>query len=131
MEDLLWRIKRQSQDLQIQRQEIRGIWDDDAALEINRRFLNPHEEDSAEILKSLGQQHESLSGSEKHLQIADEKARIAEDEAHRVDDAIGMVEQESNNAHARHSQHLEHLGAAGDLIPVVYQLIEQANNSCP
>lgn len=130
MEDLLRRMTRQSRDLQERRQEIRGIWDDDAAQEINRRYLNPHEDDNNEILESFTQQQTALDEMQEDLRKADEQALLAEEQARGVDEALTMVQQETDNAHARHSQHLEHHATARDIIPTIYSLIEKANTSC-
>ncbi|MBX2998826.1 MAG: hypothetical protein KF893_09980 [Caldilineaceae bacterium] len=130
MEDVIWRITRQSHDLQDLRLEIRGLWDDEAAREINSRHLNPHETESEELHHALGQQHLALQEAENRLNQIGDLARLAYQLAEQVAQILQMIDQESRNAHARYEQYAENHAAARSLLPIVYEEIKKANQSC-
>ena len=41
MEDIVWKMQQRSRTLQDYRKDIRGLWQDEAAKTLNRRYLDP------------------------------------------------------------------------------------------
>jgi methyl-accepting chemotaxis protein len=130
MEEVVWRITRQSRDLQELRMEIHAVWDDGAAREINGRYLNVHAEESEQVHRALEQQHLALQEVKAKLLEVNDLALRANELANQIEQTIQMVQQESKNAHASYEQCVENFAAARSLIPVVYKTIEEANHCC-
>ncbi|MGD1957388.1 MAG: hypothetical protein ACFB2Y_00950 [Fulvivirga sp.] len=65
-EDRFWYFKQYAKQLQEYRDEISIIWDDNAAGEINGRFLDPQRDDCDLFEESLGKQYEYLKEMTNH-----------------------------------------------------------------
>ncbi len=52
------------------RQDNRKRWDDEASRDLNRRYLNPHEEDLQQMLEFLYSQHNALTKADEQLDSA-------------------------------------------------------------
>lgn len=130
MEEILWRMRRHSQDLQELRGSIRGLWDDDAAREINARFLNPHQEDARRISTALQAQNDALEQSKAHVQTAVEHEGKAKEFAVVVKRSLEYAAEETRRAQNHHDQSLQQAALGRDLLPQIHELIQSANSSC-
>ena len=52
MEEIIWFIQQCSRELQNFRSDIRSSWEDEASKELNSRYLNPHEDDNQEMIRT-------------------------------------------------------------------------------
>lgn len=66
-DQILWLIKRLTYELQEYRQMYHGRWSDDASRTINNRFLDPHEEDSSQMLDNLQSHIQDLNEIDQYI----------------------------------------------------------------
>lgn len=130
MEEMLWRMSRHSRDLQKLRGSIRSLWDDDAAREINGRYLNPHEEDAKRLTTTLRAQNDALEQSKAYVLAATEHEGKAKEFAVVVEQSLGFAAQESRQAQIHHDQSLQQAALGKELLPRIYELVQSANTSC-
>jgi len=130
MEDLLWSMTQESRVLQELRKDIRGIWNDDAAREINSRYLDPHETDDQQMLLGLNQQKETLDQSKSNLESTETYAHQVEDYAAMVVDNLNSTEQEVNTAYSYYDMYAHYHSEARSRFPIIHELINQANSAC-
>jgi hypothetical protein len=130
MEESLWTLKQRSRVLQDYRQDIQGVWQDDAASEINSRYFRPHEEDSNQALAALNQQLSSLQQSDAELEIAKqyelEVSRLLDE----VKKLLDFASQDISRSHSEYSVFEDQNSAARAELPVIARLINQANSCC-
>lgn len=130
MEEILWRMKRHSQDLQDLRGSIRGLWNDDAAREINGRYLNPHQEDANRISATLLAQNDALEQSKVHVQGATGHEGKTKEFAVIVKQSLEFAVQETRQAQIHYDQSLQQAALGRERVPQIYELIQSANTSC-
>lgn len=130
MEDMLWAISQQSRVLQEFRQDIRGLWSDEAAREINSRYLDPHEQDNQQMLAALQQQAELLSQVDSQLQAAQSNAQQANHLAEAVVEHLKLTEQDLLTTHSHYNVYAHYNAEAQGKLPQIYQLIQQADSVC-
>jgi hypothetical protein len=130
MEDILWAITQESRVLQELRKDIRGIWDDEAARELNSQYLNPHESEDSQMLDGLNQQQDALNLSKEKLESAETSLCQAEEISVDIVDVLESTEKEINNAYSYHDTYIQYHSEAKSIFPAVYKLINQANNAC-
>jgi hypothetical protein len=128
LEESLWTFKQRSRVLQDYRQDIQGIWRDDAATEINGRYLRPHEEDSQQALIALARQLSSLGESDEKLQMAGQLILEANRLSEEIEKSIIFANQDISRSHSEYSVFQEQSSAARNQLPTIDQLINQANN---
>ncbi|HKQ09099.1 MAG TPA: hypothetical protein VJ464_28510 [Blastocatellia bacterium] len=130
MEEALWSLAQQSRVLQDLRKDNRSVWNDEAAREINSRYLDPHEIDSQQMLAALGQQQNSLDLIDAKLKEAQADAQQADAYARVVIDKLKFVEQDITNAFSHYDLFVKYNSDARSKFPRVYELIHHANNAC-
>lgn len=131
MDDEFWKLKQRARLLQDCRKELRGIWQDDAAFEINKRYFQPHEEDSQELFSKLSQQLEALQNADEELAKAShhgvEVNKLLED----AEKFREFAQQDIKRAYSAYSTFQDQNSAARADLPAISQLINQANSCCP
>ena len=70
LDDALWSGAQQSRVLQDLRRDIRIVWDDEAAHEINSRYLNSHEADDLSLREEIKEQDELLKQADHKVDMA-------------------------------------------------------------
>jgi hypothetical protein len=130
MEDLLWSMTQESRVLQELRKDIGGIWQDEAARELTRRYLDPHESEDQQMLAGLNQQKDALDQSQAKLVSAENYGRQAEEYAALVAEDLKATEQELQSAYGNYDTFAQYNSEARSRFPRVQQLISQANNAC-
>ncbi len=130
MEDAVFALQHQSRVLQELRREISGRWDDNAAHQLNQRYLDPHEADSAEMNAALQSQSVALDNAASHFEQAHEHAIQVENLAFAVDESLRYARRESITAREFQEQHRAALAQAQHLIPRVGDLIAAAEQTC-
>src|SRR4051794_7183658 len=58
LENDLWLLEQQSRALQECRRDLAWVWNDEAARELNRRYLDPHAADDGQLHRALHQELE-------------------------------------------------------------------------
>lgn len=130
MEESIWSLSQQSRALQELRKDKRGIWNDQAARDINSRYLDPHEIDSQQMLAALEQQKNALDQADSKLDAAQTYARQADECATVVMDKLKFVEQDITNAFSIYDLYVKYDSDARSKFPRVYELISRANSAC-
>ena len=127
MEDSLWALKQRLRTLQDYRQDMQGIWQDDAASEINNRYLRPHDEDSSQALASLNNQLLSLQQSDEELEVASQHGLEVNRLSEEVEKLIDFARQDVLRSHSEYGAFQEQNSAARAELPIIMRLISQAN----
>lgn len=68
-EDEIWYFHQYARTMQDYRDEISIVWDDNAAVEINGRYLDTHRDDHEKMEENLKDQHQSLMVLNEKFQI--------------------------------------------------------------
>ena len=130
MEETLWSMSQRSRMLQDLRKDIRPVWDDEAAREINSRYLNPHETDNVRMAEALNEQNEHLKAAEQHLELANGLELQIAICAAEVAEKLRFAEQDLDGSYSNYDQFVHNNAEARSKFPVVQQLIAHANSAC-
>jgi hypothetical protein len=130
LEETLWSMSQQSRVLQELRQEIGRVWDDEAAREMNSRFLNPHEQDDARMRGAMNDQTELLKRAGRELDSAKDFARQIDECAAAVAERLRFAEQDMDSAYSNFDLYVHYNAEAVAKFPVVQELIRRANAAC-
>lgn len=130
IEESLWTLKQRSRVLQDYRQDVQGLWQDDAASEINGRYFYPQEEDSKQALASLNQQLSSLQKTDAELEIAKQHGLEISRLLDEVEKLLDFARQDIYRSHSEYSHFQDQNSAARAELPTIEQLINQANSCC-
>lgn len=130
MDDLLWSMTQQSRSLLDLRKNIQGIWQDEAAREFTGRYLDPHESEDQRMLANLNQQKDTLEQASARLTSAEKHGQQAEELALQVNEGIQSTEQELKSAYGNYDTHIYYNSEASSKLPVIQNLIDQANSAC-
>jgi hypothetical protein len=130
MEEQLWYAQQQSRVLREFRENIQGLWNDEASRELNTRYLNPHEEDDKQMLGHLQSQLTSLNLSSNSLVAAQQNALKAEKLSLECVETLKLAEEDSATAEQFYEQHRNYLVSAQGRFSEIERLIAQANHAC-
>ncbi|HBB89485.1 MAG TPA: hypothetical protein DC047_17915 [Blastocatellia bacterium] len=130
MEETLWFMAQRSRTLQALRKDIHHVWDDEAAREINSRYLNPHETDSDRMAIGLREQNGHLKTAEQHLELANSLELQIDECAAVVEEKLRFAEQDMDGSYSNYDQYVHYNAEARSKFPVVQQLIGRANSAC-
>jgi hypothetical protein len=130
LEETLWSMSQQSRVLRDLRKDIGRFWDDEAAREINSRFLNPHEHDDGLMLREMNEQRRLLEQAERELEAAIEFARQVDEYAAAVAEKLRFTEQDMDSAYSSFDVYVHYNSEANSKFPVVRNLINRANAAC-
>lgn len=130
MEDLLWSLTQESRTLQELRQDIKGVWQDEAARELTSRYLDPHENEDQQMLVELKRQKDSLDQSRLNLVSAEGHARQAEENAALVAEGLKSTQEELRSAYANYDTYAQYNAESRSKFPLIQKLINQANSAC-
>lgn len=129
--DALWRMSQQSRRLQELRREIEGIWDDNAARELNTRYLHPHQEDDLQMGLSYREQQDKLGQAQLKVTAAQEHEASVERLSSQITDTLDIAEEEMQNAHRGYDLYLSYQAESRSQLPLVQDYIRRANSACP
>lgn len=130
MDDELWHLVQQSSRLQTFRQEIQARWADEAAQQLNMRYLNPHEMDASSLINYLIQQSDGLSETAAKLTNVQELSLQIETLMETLGSQVEYCKQDEIIFHQLHEQYREYYTGARSLFPDIEQLINLANTFC-
>jgi len=130
LEDALWSINQQSRVLQNLRRDIRLVWEDEAARELNARYLNPHEIDDLSTREQMKEQVELVKQAQKQVREAEEFGRQAEDFSKTVCERTQFARQDLDSAYSNYDLYVQYNSDARSKFPVIQRLINQANDAC-
>lgn len=130
MDDELWHLVQQSNRLQTFRQEIQARWADEAARQLNMRYLNPHEADSSSVIEYLVQHSSGLTEATAKLSTFRELSLHIETLMETLGSQVEYCEQDVVVFHQLHEQYREYHTGARALFPSIEELINRANALC-
>jgi hypothetical protein len=130
MEETLWSMSQRSRMLQELRNDIRRVWDDEAAHQINSRYLNPHEADNVRMTAGLNEQSELLKTAEQHLEFAKSLEWQIDECAAMVTEKLRFAEQDLDGSYSNYDRYVHYNAEACSRFPLVQQLIDRANLAC-
>lgn len=126
MESSLWYLQQQSRCLQDYRLDIRGIWADDAATEINRRYLDIHAQDSSQSTDNLSSQLASISTADLEFELASQAGATATELSHQIDRLLQSAHMDIDRSQIEYNMYqTAHLTAAAEIVNIE-RLIAQA-----
>ena len=129
-DDVLWSVTQQSRVLQDLRRDIRIVWEDEAAREINSRYLNPHEADDLSMREEMKEQSELLKQAGHKVTAANEFGRQVEDLSKTVAERSQFARQDLDNAYSSYDVFVQYNADARSKFPTIRQLINRANSAC-
>src|SRR5688572_5389709 len=100
LDDAIWSLTQASRVLQELRRDISVVWEDEAAREINSRYLNPHETDALSIRDEIQEQAELLKQADQKLHGAKEFRQQADHHAKTVAERSQFARQDLDNAYS-------------------------------
>ena len=106
------------------------VWQDDAATEFNGRYFRPHKEDSQQSLTALSRQLQLLNETDTKLQTSGQLILEANRLSEEIEKLINFANQDISRSHSEYSVFQEQNSAARSEIPIITQLINQANSCC-
>lgn len=130
MEDMLWSMTQESRVLKELRQEIGGVWNDDASRELNSRYLDPHENEDSRMLVDLNKQKNALDESDAKLVSAETQGRYAEEYGSLVAESLKASKQDIQSAYGNYDHSIRFNSDSRSQFPIVNKLLNQANNAC-
>ena len=128
--DNLWHLMQQSRSLQDFRKEIRLSWDDQASKEINKRYLDPHEEENNYLLDKLRKLSENVALNEKKYKSISNIIREAGALSVELSKLLQNVQEDIQIAYTHHDQSLEDIEVSKKRIKDTAELIDKANSAC-
>lgn len=130
LEETLWLMSQQSRVLQDLRKDVGRVWDDEAAREINSRFLNLHEQDDALMRSEMNEQGQLLERAGRELESAKEFAQLADECAAAAAEKLRFAEQDMDSAYSNFDLYVHYNAEANSKFPAVQELIRRANAAC-
>lgn len=130
LEETLWLMSQQSRVLQDLRKDVGRVWDDEAAREINSRFLNLHEQDDVLMRSEMNEQGQLLERAGRELESAREFAQQADECAAAAAEKLRFAEQDMDSAYSNFDLYVHYNAESNSKFPVVQELIRRANAAC-
>lgn len=130
LKESLWQLDRRFRGLQEHRDRIRGLWEDDAAAELNQRYFNPHQEDSDQSQKQLDQQLKTLQAADAKLREAADFAQEISRLSSIVEKMLAFAEEDIARSNSEYDVFKEQTSLALAELPHINGLMDNANNSC-
>src|SRR5215467_3526390 len=107
LEEALWSINQQSRVLQGLRRDIKMVWEDEAARELNGRYLDPHETDDLSMREQMKEQVELMKQAHNQVREAEGIGRQAEDCSKTVCERTQFARQDLNNAYSDYDLYVQ------------------------
>lgn len=126
----LWLLQQKYRDLQEYRSEIRVVWDDSAAREINNRYLNSHETDAGQTQIALSRQSSTLQQVDEKVDEVDREVHLAEKLSSEIAHNITKADEELRHVNKHLDLFAQYNSDALSAITSIHQLINSANEAC-
>jgi hypothetical protein len=130
LDDAIWSLTQASRVLQELRGDISVVWEDEAAREINSRYLNPHEVDALSMRDEMQGQAELLKQADNKLHAAKEFRQQADNLSKTVAERSQFARQDLDNAYSSYDVFVQYNADARSKLPTIQQLINRANSAC-
>lgn len=130
MEEILWLMSQQSRVLQELRKDITQVWSDEAAREINTRYLNSQESDESQMISALNKQRDLLDQATQKRELSQEQTSKVEEYAATVSENVKFATQELDSAYSNYDMYIQYNSDARAKFPRIEQLINNANSAC-
>jgi hypothetical protein len=130
LDEALWSMVQRSRVFEELRRDICHVWNDEAAHDVENRYLKQHAEEDSRMRTALQEQRELLEEARQTLisavalsQKIDECSAIVTEKSH-------FAVQDLDNAYSDFDQYVHHNSEAGARFPQVEDLIAHANAAC-
>jgi hypothetical protein len=130
LDDAIWSITQEMRVVQDLRRDIRVVWEDEAAREINGRYLNLHDVDALSMRDEMQEQSELLKQADQKLHEAKEFRGQAENLSKTVAERSQFARQDLDNAYSSYDVFIQYNADARSKLPTIKQLINRANSAC-
>ena len=130
MDEVLWSMSQRSRALQDLRKDISHVWDDEAAREINSRYLNLHEQDDHRMRIAMNEQCELLEQGQEQLEATKDLALQVDEGSAVVTEKLRFAEQDLNNSYSNFDLYVHYNSEACSRFPLVQELLSHANSAC-
>jgi hypothetical protein len=130
LDDAIWSINQEMRVLQDLRRDIRVVWEDEAAREINGRYLNLHDVDALSMRNEMQEQSELLKQADSKLHAAKEFRGQADSLSKTVAERSQFARQDLDNAYSSYDLFVQYNADARSKLPTIQQLINRANSAC-
>lgn len=128
--DNLWHLMAQSKALQEFRQEIRFSWDDSAAKDVNKRYLDPLDEENEQFIAKLKKLCQNIVTIENLYKNITEIIRKANAQSVKITELLQEVHSDVQVAYTHHDKSIEDVERSKILVQETADLISQANSCC-
>lgn len=130
MEDELHVLRHQSGELQSLRRRIAGSWDDEAARELNLRYLNPHSDETEHMLSGCSQQMSALEKTNVSSIAAEQAATRVEALGLDILEQLDLADQDLMLSHQYVEQYSDSASRVQALFGRIDELLSQATAIC-
>jgi hypothetical protein len=130
MHEALWSMSQRSRSLQDLRKDIRNVWNDEAASDVNGRYLDPHEFEDDRMSTALGEQRELLEHAAQTLESTTDLTLLIDECSAFVTEKLQFAEQDMDNSYSDFDQYVHYNSEARSKFPLVLELIDHANAAC-
>jgi hypothetical protein len=130
MEEEVWRLAQQFRVLKELRANITGSWDDEQLRDMAGRYLNPHEEESDQLIQAFQAQREAIESAERSRMLAEERSVMARMHAMQVMEQFRLAREQMAPAFHEYEQsrNYEHMAETGSNESL--RLSALANSAC-
>jgi len=130
MHEALWSMSQRSRSLQELRKDIRNVWNDQAARDVNRRYLDPQEFEDDRMRTALGEQREFLEHAAQKLHSTTDLTLLIDECSAFITEKLKFAEQDMDNSYSDFDQYVHYNSEARSKFPLVLELIDHANAAC-
>jgi hypothetical protein len=130
LEEALWSMSQRSRALQDLRKDISHVWDDDAARDINGRYLDPHDFEDRRMRTGLTEQQGLLEQSATTLESATDLALQIDECSAIATEKLRFAEQDMDNSYSAYDLYVHYNSEARSKFPLVRELVNHANAAC-
>jgi hypothetical protein len=130
LDEALWSATQQSRVLQELRRDISIVWEDQAARDINGRYLNPHETDDLSMREGISEQAERLKQAKDRCEVAKNLGQQAEEFSLTIAERTKFARQDLVNAYSSFDVFVQYNADARSKFPTIQRLIDNANSAC-
>jgi len=130
MHEALWSMSQRSRSLQDLRKDIRTVWNDEAARDVNDRYLDPQEFEDDRMKTALGEQRELLEHAAQTLDSTTDLTLLIDECSAFVTEKLQFAEQDMDNSYSDFDQYVHYNSEARSKFPLVLELIDHANAAC-
>jgi hypothetical protein len=130
LDEALWSMAQRSRVFQELRRDVRHVWNDEAAHDVENRYLKQHDEEDSRMRTALQEQRDLLEEARQTLIAAVALSQKIEECSTIVTEKTQFAVQDLDNAYSDFDQYVHHNSEACARFPQVEDLLAHANAAC-